>query len=196
MAFGGAVKDIDRGWAALKRELARQTEGGGLYGKAGVIGEKGQTDHGAEGWDTTAGTKRDAQGRFLKGSGAKTHHEHVEGELTNAELALIHEFGLGVPERSFLRAAFDRNQPKYLDNLQKLIAAVYDGKISIERALGLLSQQAASDMRNFIRERQVEPANSEATIARKGSSVPLIDSGQLINALTGAVERGSNVGEG
>lgn len=168
MAFGGAVKDIDRGWAALKRELARQTEGGGLYGKAGVIGEKGQTEHAEN-----------------------------DGEpLTNAELGLIHEFGLGVPERSFLRAAFDRNQPKYLDNLQKLIAAVYDGKITIERALGLLSQQAASDMRNFIRERQVEPANSEATIARKGSSVPLIDSGQLINALTGAVERGSNVGEG
>lgn len=157
------VTDKDRGWAALKRDLAK-AGGDGIYGKAGIIGAKGGAEHAAK---------------------------DGEEPLTNAELALIHEFGIGVPERSFLRAAFDQNQPKYIENLQKLVVAIYDGKIGIVRALGLLSQQAASDIRNFIRDdaNGLTP-NSPITIARKGSSKPLIDTAQLINAISGAVEQG------
>jgi hypothetical protein len=156
------VKDVDLGWGELRKELA--TAAGGVYGKAGIIGAKGEAEHKGEGEDAA---------------------------LTNAELALIHEFGLGVPERSFLRAAFDKNHPKYLEHLQKLVRAVYGGKMTIERALGLVSQEAASDMRNLIRTGAgVPPPNSPATIARKGSSRPLVDTGQLINSITGAVVRG------
>ena len=195
MASFGTVTDKDRGYAALKRALAR-AGGDGIFGKAGIIGDKAASAHGGgEGHDETAGTNRDERGRFLPGSGKKTHHEAAEGELSNVDLALIHEFGIGVPERSFLRAAFDKNHPKYLEHLQKLVAAIYDGRITPERAMGLLSQEVASDVREFIRTGQVQPPDSAATIAKKGSSTTLIDSAQLINAIAGAVEKGRAPGE-
>lgn len=153
------ITDRDVGWGALKRELA--SAAGGVYGKAGVIGEK-----------------------------AAAQHEGAEG-LSNADLALIHEFGLGVPERSFIRAAFDANREKYLGIMQRLVRGVYEGKMTIERALGLLAMQAASDIRKLIVEGEgVPPPNAPATIARKGSSRPLVDTAQMKNAITGAAVRG------
>lgn len=184
------VTDTDRGYKALVRSL-RAAGGDTIVGKAGIIGAKAETDHSAAGYDTQAGIGRDAQGRFLKGSGAKTHHEHVEGELTNAELAMFHEFGLGVPERSFIRAAFDKNHPKYDENMVKLVRALYDGKITAERVVGLLGAQIASDIRNYIRDSGELLPNAPSTIAAKGSSKPLIDKGQLVNSISSAVVKGS-----
>ena len=157
-----SVIDRDRGWVKLKAELSRAA--GGMSGKAGIIGTK-----------------------------AAEEHPSADGQpLTNAEMALIHEFGLGVPERSFLRAAFDKNHPKYLERLNVLTQAIFEGKFTIQQALGLLSLEAASDMRNLIRDGAgVPPPNAPATIARKGSSRPLVDTGQLINSISHAVERGT-----
>lgn len=155
------IIDKDRGWGALKSELA--TAHGGVYGKAGVIGEKAAEQHPGENGES----------------------------LNNAELALIHEFGLGVPERSFIRAAFDGNVEKYSDHLRQFVAAVYDRKLSIERMLGLLAQEVASDIRKLILEGDgVPPPNAHATIEQKGSSRPLVASGQMKNAITGAVVHG------
>src|SRR4051812_36975227 len=105
------VTDRDRGWAQLVKELRAS---GDLVGKAGVIGDKAAAGHmTAEEQAKFAGTKRDSGGRFLPGSGAKVAPPPSEGGMTNAEIALVNEFGSQdgrVPERSFIRSTFDRNR--------------------------------------------------------------------------------------
>lgn len=156
------IIDKDHGWNDLAR-FFRRNGGKTPAAKAGIVGAKGAAMH------------EDAK--------------HEDGQpMSNADLALVHEFGADrVPERSFIRAAFDANRERYIEQFKTLIGAVYDRKLTLRRALGLLGQQASSDMRNKIRA-GIPPPNAEATIARKGSSKPLIDSGQLINSVSYEVD--------
>jgi len=160
--FDFKVVDRDLGFKALERRLG----GKPLHGKAGVIGAKGAAEHEAE-------------------HGAAANDE----PLTNAELALVHEFGTDkVPERSFIRAAFDANHERYFANMKKLVGAVIDKKLTLRRAIGLVSSQMASDMRGLIRSGAgIPPPNAPATVERKGSSRPLVDSGQLLGSISHAV---------
>ncbi len=111
--------------------------------------------------------------------------------LTNVALATIHEFGVPeskIPERSFIRATIDANQAKYFRFIQKLSGKVILGEMSEERALNLLGLLVVSDIQARI-EAGIEPDLKPATIARKGSSTPLIDSGILKNSITHEVEK-------
>lgn len=112
-------------------------------------------------------------------------HKPKEGEkpepYTVAQIAAVHEFGSpehGIPERSFLRAAINENRQKYFalnrDSLRKVMA----GDITMEVALGKLGAMAQGDVQLKI-VRGPFQALSPLTIARKGSSKPLIDSGQM-----------------
>lgn len=105
-------------------------------------------------------------------------------QLTNAEIAFVHEFGAGNnPERSFVRAAFDANRDAYLSMLERMVPLIMDEKLTARRALELVGQRLAADIKRRIQS-GISPALSESTIAAKGSSVPLIDTGQLVGSVT------------
>lgn len=120
----------------------------------------------------------------IDGKGAEKMH----GDLTVGELATIHEFGLGVPERSFLRAWFDQERPAILEALRAAHRQVLLGKLTPKQAGELLGMRFAGQVQKYISDRRVQPELSEQTIKRKGSSVPLIDTGQLRSAITWLVE--------
>jgi len=106
-------------------------------------------------------------------------------ELTNAELMAIHEFGApraGIPERAPIRGAFDAYEKRWQALVGNLVKAVVAEKMAPERALGLLGERAVADMRAHVRA-GLEPPLKPATIARKGSSVPLIDTGRLLQSI-------------
>lgn len=108
---------------------------------------------------------------------------HGEG-LTVVQLATIHEFGLGHnPPRSFIRSWFEENQAANTDNLRKIGAAVLEGKFTadqgLERAGVLFVAQIQSRMAAGI-----PPPLSKKYADRKGSTVPLIDTGQLKSSIT------------
>ena len=175
------VKDNDRGWAELRKGLKAL---GGAEVKAGLVGAKADAAHAGGGH--TNGVKRDAQGRFLKGSGA---HVAGNGEMSVADIGLIHEFGTDkVPERSFIRSTFDANLPKYDRLLTNLERAVYAGRSAVNGALDLLGSTMASDMKARIRA-GIAPALAALTVARKTAlgrrdpALALVDTRQLINAL-------------
>lgn len=110
----------------------------------------------------------------------------LHGELTNAQLAAIHEYGSAdgrIPERSFLRSTMEKMHAGYRLLLRRLGGAVATNRITADEALGIIGEKAVADVRATIRG-GVSPANTPATIDRKGSSTPLIDTGQLINAIT------------
>ena len=113
-----------------------------------------------------------------------------ENGVSLAEIAAFHEFGTStIPERSFLRATFFGHAAEGIRVMcEKLSKAVVEGKLDEPRALGLLGTWAVAEVKKTIRA-SIAPELAAATIAAKGSSLPLVDTGQLINSVTFVVEK-------
>jgi hypothetical protein len=122
----------------------------------------------------------------------------TDGETTLAELAAIHEYGApkaGIPARSFIRATFqDGGGREGLGTmLAKLAKAVLSEKFEVDHALDVLGAWAQAAIKKRIVDR-IAPALRPATIKRKTlhgktADVPLVETGQLINAITWEVEK-------
>lgn len=113
-----------------------------------------------------------------------------EDGLTNVQLAAIHEFGTSdghVPERSFLRSAFNANHKDWRAMLRTLVRDVVLGRSSLKRAFDIVGARAISDVKKLI-VAHIPPKLAESTVARKGSSTPLVDTGSLLNSLTWRTE--------
>lgn len=105
-----------------------------------------------------------------------------------AVIAAIHEFGLSdMPQRSFLRSAYDENLPM----IDKMIQRVANGAV-----FGLGTNAALNQLGNVVQgmvQRKIVDGpfvpNSPATIKRKKSSRPLIDTGHLRQSIRYVIER-------
>lgn len=111
------------------------------------------------------------------------------GEMTIARLLEIHELGLGVPERSILRAWAEKHEADIQNDMRAAVRQMLTGRLSPDRAAKLLGVRWVGQLQTFISSGQVEPPLAQSTIDKKGSSVPLIDTGQLRSALTFLVDR-------
>lgn len=103
--------------------------------------------------------------------------------LPIATNAALHEFGIGVPERSFIRAPIAANVEKYKRAMEWFVNQMGAGKLDSNQALSQMGHMVVGDIQTAI-ERGISPANSIATIKRKGSSTPLIDTGRLRQSIT------------
>jgi hypothetical protein len=132
---------------------------------------------------------------FDNGKKAKVTVKHDAGGGTSmATIAAVHEFGSpeqGIPERSFLRGGIRRAAPKLnavnIDSLRKVLL----GKMTIEQALEKLGVVAVGEVKREFVVGSFVPLKPE-TIKRKGSTRPLIDTGNLRQAVTYVVEGASN----
>lgn len=109
-----------------------------------------------------------------------------EDEIGSAGILAVHEFGapnLGIPERSVVRRAIRENIGKYRKLNEQNLRKVVRGDMSVAQALGILGAVAAGDVQLTIRNADLAPLKPE-TIRRKGSSKPLIDTGQVIQSIT------------
>jgi hypothetical protein len=105
---------------------------------------------------------------------------------TIAEVAEINEFGLGVPARPVISVYADQRGTELVALMRDRAAAGLKQGVPIAQSLDVVAQVAAGE----IQERYaagVPPPNSPATIARKGSSVPRINTGQERAAIRGRV---------
>ena len=132
-----------------------------------------------------------------------------EGEkpppITVLDLAEFHEFGLGNnPQRSFIRAYWDANTDRLKTMLLKLMEGVIaravrsGAPISDADRRGVL-EKLGLKMRGEIQARisdGIEPPLQERTIIRKGSSTPLIDTGQLRSSIDYTVNLDDTAGDG
>jgi len=104
--------------------------------------------------------------------------------LTLVDVASIQEFGLGnSPERSFIRAWFDGATKDNRAAIRAVSKRVAEGKMTERQALELLGVKFQADVQRRI-SRGIPPPNSPVTIDRKGSAIPLIDKGQLLQGIT------------
>jgi len=163
------VKVIDRGWNAIKARV-EALHGGSAIVKVGVQGQQAAANH-------------------------------QDSRLTVAQIANVHEFGMTIvqpkmrrtiviPERSFLRATIDQYREAIARRQVLLTQGYLLGKFALEPAMELLGQYVVGLIKQRIAN-GIAPPNKPSTIARKRSSKPLIDTGQLRNSITYKVEFGA-----
>lgn len=152
------IKDVDQGYQKTLHIFRNL----GLSLSLGVMGEAGARPH------------RDPNGKA--------------GALTVGEVAAIHELGLGVPERSWLRAWFEANHKMVIADVKAGMVQIAQGRLTPEALLDLLGQKYVGEIRKRI-QAGIDPPLAQETIDRKKSSTPLIDTGQLWSAITYEVRR-------
>lgn len=111
----------------------------------------------------------------------KDSPNYPNGE-TLPDVAYVNENGIGVPARPFLAKAFQLRLDKYRKLLKEANRKIFEGKDS-DTVLGLVGEEGLKDVVQQIDD-TYDPPNSPTTIARKGSSHPLIDTGHMRQQIT------------
>lgn len=96
-------------------------------------------------------------------------------------------FGGPIPERPFLSNAMRDNRNKYRDGMQTAARAILAGEYDMRTALNRLGIMAQGDIQREIQSLSTPP-NSPVTVAIKGSSNPLVDTGRLGQSITWALD--------
>jgi hypothetical protein len=169
------VTDKDLGFDRIMRDLETLGSGADVY--VGIRQAKGEKPAG-----------------LRKADGTVTN-----SDATIAEIATWNEFGVTVetddgdqvkiPERSFLRSTMDENVERYTDLMGRQLGQVIDGEQTPKGAFKILGAAGVRDVQMKIR-KGVAPANAPSTIARKGSSKPLIDTGRMRQSIDYQVDMG------
>lgn len=106
-----------------------------------------------------------------------------------AGVAYFHEYGtVKMPARPFMRPTVDDKRNEWTDTLAKGAAAVLRGEATALGVMEATALKAAGDIGETIT-RVTSPPLSPRTIARKGFAKPLVDTGAMLQQLTGVAER-------
>lgn len=92
-----------------------------------------------------------------------------------------------IPERPFISNAMRDNRAEYRAAMARAAKAIVNGKTTTQQTLTRLGIKAQGDIQTEIVNLR-SPPNAPSTIARKGSSNPLIDTGEMRQATTYKVE--------
>ena len=103
-----------------------------------------------------------------------------------ATIGARHEYGAGVPRRSFLRVPFTTKKDELTKVIAKQFADVFERGKSAEQALGLIGTVAVNISKGAFTTRGYGewPDITQATKDAKGSSQVLIDTGILRGSIT------------
>lgn len=110
-------------------------------------------------------------------------HKKSDG-YTVAQIGAINEYGSDgerIPERSFIRSTLGENQKTYKKHLIKALRRIMSGATG-RQFMGRLGQLVQNDIQNKIVSLRTPP-NAESTIAKKKTTNPLVDTGQLVNSI-------------
>lgn len=113
-----------------------------------------------------------------------------DGELTNPEIAYIHEFGAPeakIPERPFLIVGVEGALPTITKIMKDGVKAALNGKDTADQTLNKIGLIAQGAVQQKIVDGPFVP-NAEITIKSKGSDKPLIDTGALRQAVSYVIE--------
>lgn len=114
-------------------------------------------------------------------------------EITNAELAFIHTYGSpvrNIPPRPFIEPAIAQPdvKQKIAEHMRAAALQAIDGNIGAAiTEMHKAGQRGENAVKDYIGSSNLTP-NSEATIRRKGSNAPLIDTGSLRSSVTHVIE--------
>lgn len=108
-----------------------------------------------------------------------------DGEI--AKVMTIHEYGApraGIPERSSIRSTVAERKAELQSVMARVVRALIAKQVDRTRALSLIGAWLQGAIKAQITVNGTFVPLKPATIARKGSDKPLIDTGQLVNSIT------------
>lgn len=181
MASPSKVTDTDKGLKALLRRL-KQERWTVTVGVHGAEGAETHREPDPEPKDAPTGAERAANGQQDPG----------RPKVTVLDVAVWNEYGTGrIPERSFIRDWADENAAKNQNALHAIAVAVYKGKYDIRTGLERLGLLFVGEIQRRI-SGGIPPPNAPSTVAKKGSSTPLINFGQLRSSVLHKVRKGDD----
>ena len=134
---------------------------------------------------------------FVKVGALESAGPHEDSDLTVAEILSIHEFGAPsakIPERAPIRKTMDGKRQEINSTIDSLYGKILDGKIDVDKALGVLGLDVKRKIQQTIRD-GLSPPWAQSTLEAKSRKsggivavVPLIDSGQTIKSIDYHVE--------
>lgn len=139
-----------------------------------------------KGWDRITAELRSLSGKKVRVGVLSSAGDHPDGDITIAEVAAFNEFGTRhIPARPFVSTAFDENLSKYERQLARDVrkATGQGGFMTAETVANRLGLRMQSDIQRKIVSLR-EPPNAPATIRKKGSSNPLIDTGRMRQSIS------------
>ncbi|CAM4012561.1 hypothetical protein [Mesobacillus zeae] len=99
------------------------------------------------------------------------------------EVLFVLKKSVTIPERSFMRSTFDEKNDEWVRFMQGMVNQVLARKMDVQTLYERLGAKVAADIQEKMTSMK-NPANSESTVANKGSSNPLIDTGGLRSRVT------------
>jgi len=166
------IVDKDHGYAAMQSLVARI---GRMRQATVTVGIQGANASRTKRGRPRFSSRKSKSVRRRKRSGAA---------LTVAEVGAIHEFGSGrIPKRSFIKGTIDQQRAQILRRMEIGGEGVLTGKLDQRTAMELIGEYTVGRIKQRMAN-GISPANAPSTIARKGSSTPLVDTGQLRNSIT------------
>lgn len=122
--------------------------------------------------------------------GESTYKKGESSEVSVVDYGTFNEFGTrNIHSRSFLGSTFDETNA-FKDETRALARKVYSGDMSPDKALNHLGMVAQAAVQVKITEGGTPyRPNADSTVARKGSSSPLIDDGDMRRAITYEVRK-------
>ncbi len=130
-----------------------------------------------------------------EGKGAEVR----DGGLTNAQIAIIHEFGApaaNIPERSFMRSTYHEQRARLIKSSKTYAKMIIEGKMTQKEALDELGAFLAGAMvKKIMSGEGVPPPNAPSTMMRKIAARrrgkrsmadirTLVDTGRMVRAIT------------
>lgn len=103
---------------------------------------------------------------------------HYNGLHLSPSTVFIH-----IPQRPFLAPGYDQHQGELTKKAGLMLADVVTGRMSEGALYSGLGAEMSSKIKDYARDLS-SPGNHSFTVDRKGSSNPLVDSGDMISGIT------------
>ena len=170
MASKVEVRDIDHGWRDIKREVKKFRNGST---KVGLFSS-------GSGGPSSSLAARGAVNEY--GATIKVTEKMRWWWLFNFGKKLKKSF-IKIPKRPFMRMSFDKNKKEIRKFIKREYYKVLLGRSTAKKSLGRIGEWFAGEIKETIKNGNFK-ANSNFTKKQKGSSKPLIDTGQMRNSIT------------
>ena len=122
----------------------------------------------------------------LDGKGVKVGIRRGKGSHDGTDMldiAVYNHFGTStIPARPFISDCAEKNAGQIQEAQKRLVYRVYQGSLSADGALAELGAWYVNVQKGHILHGGWTP-NAPATVKRKGSNKPLVDTGQLVNTV-------------
>lgn len=127
---------------------------------------------------------------------AKIHEYGCKIKVTDKMRAYLHSQGLHlkadteyitIPERAFLRNGFDTNKDSVMKDAEQVLPSVLDGSLATDEFLKMIGIILSSDIKDYAQQLDSPPLHP-FTVKQKGSTNPLVDTGDMIESITYEVE--------